>query len=138
MSNENHSSSSSTKTLTSSSKFVTTATTPPLIYTDFTISKITNFIKITLSIEKGQYNTWYELFKIHALVQQVIDHIILIAPPSSFDLKTINHHLWHRLEVGVIQWIYFTQLYSAIQLHNKHGTGCSTSFMTTKILGLST
>jgi hypothetical protein len=30
------------------------------------VSNINTFIKVTLDIEKGQYITWSELFKIHA------------------------------------------------------------------------
>jgi hypothetical protein len=43
-----------------------------------------------LSIEKGQYNTWSELFKIHARVHQVIDHIIPTEPAPSPELKVTD------------------------------------------------
>jgi len=61
-----------------------------------------------LSIEKGQYNTWSELFKIHAHVHQVIDHIIPTELAPSPNLKTIDPNLWKRLDVVVLQWIYDT------------------------------
>jgi len=83
-------------------------TTSPPTHPAFTISNITNFIKITLSFEKGQYNTWSELFKIHACIHQVIDHIISTEAAPSPDLKTTDHNLWKRLDVVVIQWIYDT------------------------------
>ena len=44
------------------------------------VSNINTFLKITLDIEKGQYVTWLELFKIHARAYQVLDHIL---PPST-------------------------------------------------------
>ncbi|CAJ2672156.1 unnamed protein product [Trifolium pratense] len=74
-----------------------------------TVPNITNFIKITLSMEKGTYNTWSELFKIHARVFQVIDHIIPSTEPSAIpSLKTIDPSLWRRLDAVVLQWIYGT------------------------------
>jgi hypothetical protein len=75
-----------------------------------TVPNITNFIKVKLDIEKSQYNTWSELFKIHARAYQVIDHII----PSSVDdtsdisLKQTDPKLWSRLDAVVLQWIYGT------------------------------
>ncbi|GAU49192.1 hypothetical protein TSUD_191310 [Trifolium subterraneum] len=54
------------------------------------------------------YNTWSELFKIHARVHQVIDHIIPTEPAPSPDLKTTDPQLWQRLDVVVLQWIYGT------------------------------
>ncbi|XP_050915069.1 uncharacterized protein LOC127130027 [Lathyrus oleraceus] len=104
--------SSSTKKSSPSSSpsknFVTTQNTNPPTHPAFTISNITNFIKITLSIEKGQYNTWSELFKIHARVHQVIDHIIPTETTSSPNLKDTDPTLWARLDVVVLQWIYGT------------------------------
>jgi hypothetical protein len=74
-----------------------------------TVPNITNFIKVTLSMEKGTYNTWSELFKIHARVFQVIDHIIPPSEPSATpSLKTTDLSLWLRLDVVVLQWIYRT------------------------------
>ncbi|GAU34372.1 hypothetical protein TSUD_217120 [Trifolium subterraneum] len=52
-----------------------------------------------------------ELFKIHARVFQVLDHII---PSSSTEttstpsLKVTDHNLWLRLDAAVLQWIYGT------------------------------
>jgi len=48
-----------------------------------------------LSIEKGLYNMWSELFKIHARVHQVIDHIIPNEAAPSPDLKTTYPNLCH-------------------------------------------
>ncbi|CAJ2653203.1 unnamed protein product [Trifolium pratense] len=79
------------------------------IHPALTVPNITNFIKIKLSIEKDQYITWSELFKIHARVFQVLDHII---PSSSTDttpsLKVTDPNLWSRLDAVVLQWIYGT------------------------------
>lgn len=57
---------------------------------------ITNFIKITPSIEKWQYDMWSELFRICARVYQVIDHIISHSPstaPLTSSLKDIDPEL---------------------------------------------
>ncbi|GAU13170.1 hypothetical protein TSUD_179130 [Trifolium subterraneum] len=82
------------------------------IHPALTVTNITNFIKITLDIEKSQYNTWSELFKIHAQTYEVLDHIV---PPtettdasSSPSLKETNPAMWKRLDAIVLQWIYST------------------------------
>ncbi|CAJ2646938.1 unnamed protein product [Trifolium pratense] len=82
------------------------------IHPALTVSNITNFIKITLDIEKSQYNTWSELFKIHAQAYDVLDHIIptpTTNPSSSSpSLKETYPALWNRLDAIVLQWIYGT------------------------------
>ncbi|GAU43137.1 hypothetical protein TSUD_246770 [Trifolium subterraneum] len=81
-----------------------------VIHPALTVPNITNFIKVRLDMEKSQYNTWSELFKIHARAYQVLDHII----PSSTDavtdppLKDTDPKLWSRLDAVVLQWIYGT------------------------------
>ena len=67
-----------------------------------TVSNIRTFVPITLEIEKVQYASWAELFKIHARAYQVLDHII---PPRD---TTIDENLWSRLDAVVLQWIYGT------------------------------
>nr|GLL35266.1 hypothetical protein D5086_0000195000 [Ipomoea trifida] len=90
--------------------------TPPslsLLHPALTVSNINTFIKVTLDIEKGQYITWSELFKIHAKAYKVLDHII---PPSkekaksnsSLSLKDTDPELWSRVDAIVLQWIYDT------------------------------
>ncbi|MCH83098.1 retrovirus-related pol polyprotein from transposon TNT 1-94, partial [Trifolium medium] len=79
------------------------------IHPALTVPNITNFIKVKLDMDKSQYNTWSELFKIHATVYQVIDHII----PSEGDatepsLKQTDPKLWSRLDAVVLSWIYGT------------------------------
>ena len=75
------------------------------------VSNINTFIKINLDIEKGQYITWSELFKIHARAYQVLDHII---PPSAEQMKhdsslsNTDPTLWSRVDAIVLQWIYGT------------------------------
>lgn len=69
-----------------------------------------NFIPITLEMEKSQYYSWSELFKIHRRAYQVLDHII---PPSSDastskDKTAQDTELWSRLDAIVLQWIYGT------------------------------
>ena len=61
-----------------------TPTKPHHSHPALTVSNIATFIKVTLDIEKGQYITWSELFKIHARAYQVLDHII---PTSTEKLK---------------------------------------------------
>ncbi|XP_058776938.1 uncharacterized protein LOC131651283 [Vicia villosa] len=81
------------------------------IHPALTVSNITNFIKVTLDIEKIQYNTWSELFKIHAQSYEVLNHIIppsTIVSTSSPSLKEIDPSLWKRLDAIVLQWIYGT------------------------------
>jgi hypothetical protein len=95
--------------------------TPTPTHPALTVPNITNFIKITLSIEKGTYNTWSELFKIHARVFQVIDHIIPSEPAADPSLKTTDPQLWLRLDSVVLQWIYGTisdDLLNTIIEHN--------------------
>ncbi|XP_073265390.1 uncharacterized protein [Populus alba] len=75
------------------------------------VSNINTFIKVTLDIEKGQYITWSELFKIHARAYQVLDHII---PSSAAEMKQdtslqdTDPDLWSRVDAIVLQWIYST------------------------------
>nr|TKR99372.1 Retrovirus-related Pol polyprotein from transposon TNT 1-94 [Populus alba] len=75
------------------------------------VSNINTFIKVTLDIEKDQYITWSELFKIHARAYQVLDHII---PPSAAEMKQdtslqdTDPDLWSRVDAIVLQWIYGT------------------------------
>ena len=60
---------------------------PPKIHSShpaLAVSNINTFIKVTLDIEKGQYVTWSEVFKIHARAYQVLYHII---PPSTEKMK---------------------------------------------------
>jgi hypothetical protein len=59
---------------------ITTTNSP--IHPALTVNNITNFIKITLDIEKRQYNTWSELFKIHAQSYEVLDHILPKTTPN--------------------------------------------------------
>lgn len=86
---EHSSESSHTKIYDLASPFITTQNTNPLIRPKFTISNITNFIKINLSIENANITLGMnsELFKIHVCVHQVIDHIIPTDTTSSPNLK---------------------------------------------------
>ncbi|GAU42814.1 hypothetical protein TSUD_288420 [Trifolium subterraneum] len=81
------------------------------IHPALTVSNITNFIKVTLDIKKIQYNTWSELFKIHAQAYEVLYHIISPSPTdstSSPSLKETDPALRKRLNAIVLQWIYGT------------------------------
>ena len=84
-----------------------TPTKPHHSHPALTVSNIATFIKVTLDIEKGQYITWSELFKIHARAYQVLDHII---PTSTEKIKIqdTDPDLWSRVDAIVLQWIYST------------------------------
>lgn len=92
----------------SPNEYVTMRVTHSPIHLTFTISNIVNFIKITLRIEKGIYNTWSKVFKIHARIHPVIDHFIPTETVMYPDIKVNDCHLWACLDVVVhqIQWIY--------------------------------
>jgi hypothetical protein len=91
---ENQTSPPSSPKPTSSS---VTPTKTSVTHPALTVPNITNFIKVKLDIEKGQYNTWSELFKIHATVYQVLDHIIpSTADASATSLKQTDPALWSR------------------------------------------
>lgn len=82
----------------------------PFIHPTFIVINITNFVKITLNIEKSQYNTWFELFKIYAPAYEVLYHIIHLSnidvTSSSPSLKETNSDLWKCFDAIVLQWIY--------------------------------
>lgn len=79
-----------------------------------TVTNIKNLIPITLEMEKSQYSSWAELFKIHCRAYQVIDHIIPKPAASSSTNKDketsdpISPETWSRLDAIVLQWIYST------------------------------
>lgn len=47
------------------------------------VTNIKNLVSVTLEMEKGLYNSWAELFRIHCRVYEVLDHIIPTKPLSS-------------------------------------------------------
>jgi len=105
-------SSPSKQSKTPSETTITTTNRP--IHPALIVNNITNFIKITLDIEKSQHNTWSELFKIHAQAYEGLDHIIpiptteLTSTPtteptsSSPSLKESDPALWKRLDAIVL------------------------------------
>ncbi|XP_065846928.1 uncharacterized protein [Euphorbia lathyris] len=72
------------------------------------VSNIKNHISIILSLEKVQYSTWVELFKVFAKSHKVIHHIIpngkAVASPSDEAAKD----QWETLDATVLGWIYAT------------------------------
>lgn len=83
------------------------------------VTNIKNLIPITLEMEKSQYNSWVELFKIHRRVYLVLDHILPTPPPSSSTATKEKDKeqqppppddpaLWSRLDAVFLQWIYGT------------------------------
>nr|GEV57772.1 putative reverse transcriptase domain-containing protein [Tanacetum cinerariifolium] len=79
-----------------------------------TVTNIKNLILITLEIEKSQYSSWAELFKIHYRAHEVIDYIIpkhVVSSSTSKDKETVvlvTLETWSRLDSIVLQWIYNT------------------------------
>ncbi|XP_076887460.1 uncharacterized protein LOC143537607 [Bidens hawaiensis] len=87
------------------------------IHPAVTISNIKLFIPITLDNESAQYNTWWELFRIHCTVYMVDDHLkprVVGPTPSTGDkdkgASSTNPtpDQWKRLDAIVLQWIYGT------------------------------
>lgn len=76
------------------------------------VNKVKNFISITLEMEKGQYSSWAELYKIHCRAYQVIDQYHIIPPKESATASSetqtavIDKALWSRLDAIILQWIY--------------------------------
>ncbi|KAJ9547432.1 hypothetical protein OSB04_019975 [Centaurea solstitialis] len=66
-----------------------------------TVTNIKSFIPITLDIEKVQYASWAELFKIHKHTKLQI----ISSPPKD---ATVDEALWKHLDAVVLQWIYGT------------------------------
>ena len=72
------------------------------------VSNIRNHIPIILEMEKDQYGTWAELFRIHARSHRVLYHIAPSAdkaPPLPADAE---YEQWTTLDATVLQWIYST------------------------------
>ncbi|KAG6763450.1 hypothetical protein POTOM_030866 [Populus tomentosa] len=104
-----------TEITTDSTTSATSLSSPPTklhqSHPALTVSNITTFIKVTLDIEKGQYITWSELFKIHARAYQVMDHIIPASSEKNTQIPSIQDtdpDLWSRVDAIVLQWIYST------------------------------
>ncbi|XP_021747926.1 uncharacterized protein LOC110713790 [Chenopodium quinoa] len=75
----------------------------------FTVNNIKSVIPVTLTMDRAQYISWVELFKIIARAHQVLEHI-LPSPDqdASSSLSTTDPDLWSRLDAIVLQWIYST------------------------------
>ncbi|XP_071713968.1 uncharacterized protein [Rutidosis leptorrhynchoides] len=78
----------------------------------FTVSNIKNHIPITLELNKSQYTTWAELFKITCTAFDVIDHINTPAQSSnstvSVNSNTPDPATWNHLHAIVLNWMYGT------------------------------
>ncbi|XP_071705153.1 uncharacterized protein [Rutidosis leptorrhynchoides] len=86
------------------------------------ITSVTSFLSfsrwikhsIILEMDKTQYDSWAELFKIHCRAFEVINHIL---PPATTDSTNSSQtaddssaqtESWARLDAVVLQWIYGT------------------------------
>lgn len=67
-----------------------------------TVTNIKNLIPITLDMEKSQYSSRSELFKIHCRAYKVLDHII----PVKDSPTTAPAETWSCIDAIVLQWIY--------------------------------
>ncbi|KAK8937455.1 hypothetical protein KSP39_PZI012258 [Platanthera zijinensis] len=88
----------------------TATETPPAFHPALAVSNIRNAIPILLDQESALYSSWAELFQITARAYDVLDHII---PNPSTDNapgtpSAAAQHIWKRLDVVVLQWIYGT------------------------------
>ncbi|XP_050920148.1 uncharacterized protein LOC127137767 [Lathyrus oleraceus] len=72
------------------------------------VPNIRNHIPIILEMEKDQYGTWAELFRIHAHSHRVLYHIVPTIGKEPPVVTDANHEQWSTLDATVIQWIYFT------------------------------
>ncbi|XP_071695743.1 uncharacterized protein [Rutidosis leptorrhynchoides] len=76
-----------------------------------TVSNIKNHILITLELNKSQYTTWAELFKITCRAFDVIDHITEQAATTestTTETSTTPVVSWASLDAIVLSWIYGT------------------------------
>ncbi|XP_071705184.1 uncharacterized protein [Rutidosis leptorrhynchoides] len=83
----------------------------PKYHPALTVSNIKNMIPITLELNKSQYNSWSQLFKIHCRAYDVVDHITPKSTDSSSSTGTTPvtpDPLWDRRDAIVLQWIYGT------------------------------
>ncbi|XP_071688029.1 uncharacterized protein [Rutidosis leptorrhynchoides] len=87
----------------------------PNFHQAITVTNIQNIILIVLDIEKSQYASWAELFKIHYIAYDAIDHIIppSITPSTESSASTTTDPptpdpKWKYLDGIVLQWIYST------------------------------
>ncbi|XP_071695854.1 uncharacterized protein [Rutidosis leptorrhynchoides] len=84
------------------------------IHRTITVNNIKNFIPITLTMEKSQYEFWAGLFEIHCRAYEVLDHIIQTTDDSSSTISSSDTPSvtrpanWDRLDAIVLQWIYGT------------------------------
>jgi hypothetical protein len=76
---------------------------------DFAVSNIKNHIPIVLEMEKYQYGTWAELFRIHARSHRVLHHIVPSKDNTTpTDTSSAEFEQWTTLDSTVLQWIYST------------------------------
>ncbi|XP_050890727.1 uncharacterized protein LOC127096161 [Lathyrus oleraceus] len=72
------------------------------------VSNIRNHIPIILEMEKDQYGTWAEFFRIHARSHRVLHHIVPSIGKEPPAITDTNYEQWSTLNATVIQWNYST------------------------------
>lgn len=75
----------------------------------FAVSNIKNHIPIVLEMEKDQYGTWAELFRIHVRSHRVLHHIVPSKDNTTpTNTSSVEFEQWTTLDSTVLQWIYST------------------------------
>ncbi|XP_021756936.1 uncharacterized protein LOC110722022 [Chenopodium quinoa] len=88
----------------------------PAFHPALTNPNIKALVPVTLEMENVHYETWAELFKIHAESHKVLDHIIPLAKGKEKPPKTEEElELWSTLVATVLQWIYATISHDLLQ-----------------------
>jgi hypothetical protein len=84
----------------------------------FPVSNIRNHIPIVFEMEKDQYDTWAELFRIHSHSHRVLHHIVPSkdkTPPTN--TSSAEYEQWTTLDSTFLRWIYSTYNISYINLN---------------------
>ncbi|XP_057440105.1 uncharacterized protein LOC130731969 [Lotus japonicus] len=106
-------SSDPTPVATSTPTVVTTVTPhiPPTkldFHPALVVSNIRNNIPIMLDMETDRYDTWAELFRIHARSHRVLHHIVPAADKPHPPVIDPSYEKWATLDATVLQWIFST------------------------------
>ncbi|XP_050897491.1 uncharacterized protein LOC127104352 [Lathyrus oleraceus] len=72
------------------------------------VSNIMNHIPIILEMEKDQYGTWAELFRIHTHSHRILHHTVPSIGKEPPVITDANHEQGSTLDATILQWIYST------------------------------
>ncbi|XP_021859877.1 uncharacterized protein [Spinacia oleracea] len=68
------------------------------------VTNIRGLVSLVLDINKVKYSPWATLFRTHAKVFNILDHI----DPTVARPTNLGDEMWERLDATVLQWIYGT------------------------------